>query len=336
MATMRALAASCLRHFWLAAGSAFVAACLAGWVRLLPWLSARSLPLGALTPFVRELLLGALQAALLLGVPLGAALSSSLFVERGEARALFALGVSPARCARTVAAALLGPALVLGLVVVGARSLRGEDPLASFIETSDAIREHCLAEPEPVAVPIPGSELSWLCGRPEPPLLVGPAPGSAGALWFSGRTLERDGDHVSVQSAQVVSRGRELLISGSADRFSMRAPSSGGGLPALDLFLSALGGSLCAALPIALTHFSRQPNPRWLPLLVGLVVGSSGLAAIAELTRAAAAEARWQSLALAIAAPVLSALSLLVLADLHLRCARLRNRRRVRLDGQTR
>lgn len=329
---MRALAASCLRHFWLAAGSTFLAACLAGWVRLLPWLSARALPLTALGPFVLELIFGALQAALLLGVPLAAALTCALFVERGEARALFALGVSPLRCARTVLLALLAPSLALGLAVASFRSLHDDEPLALLIETSDAIREHCQSAPEPVAVPIPGSDFSWLCGRPEAPLLVGPLPGNA-ALWLSGRTLERAGDRVSIQSAQLTSRAGELQLRGSADRFSLRGVAGGSGLPALDLFLAALAGVLLATLPIAHALLRRQRNPRWLPLLVGLGVGCGALALIAELGRSH--EARARSLAIAIAAPVLSALALHVLADLVTHFARLRTRQRaIRLDGQ--
>ncbi|MET0410281.1 MAG: hypothetical protein ABW217_03245 [Polyangiaceae bacterium] len=326
---MRALVASCLRHFWLAAGSTFLAACLGGWVRLLPWLSARALPLAALGPFVLELLFGALQAALVLGAPLAAALASALFVERGEARALFALGVSPTQCARTVMLALLGPVLALGLIVATFRSLHDDEPLALLSATSDAIREHCASAAEPVAVPIPGSDFSWLCGRPEAPLLVGPVPGSA-ALWLSGRTLERAGDRVSVQSAQLTSRAGELRLSGSADRFTVRGVGGGSGLPSLDLFLAALAGALLATLPIAHGILRRQRIPRWLPLLVGLSVGCGTLALITELAHSLTHEARARSLAVAIAAPVLSALVLHVLGDLVTYFARLRTRQRAR------
>jgi hypothetical protein len=325
----RALAASCLRHFWLAAGSTFLAACLAGWVRLLPWLSARALPLAALGPFVLELLLGALQAALLLGAPLAAALACALFVERGEARALFALGVSPLRCARSVVLTLLGPVLALGLAVAIFRSVHDDEPLALLIETSDSIREHCQGAPEAVAVPLPGSSFSWLCGRPEAPLLVGPVPGSD-ALWLSGRTLERAGDRISIQSAQLTSRAGELGLSGSADRFTVRGVGGGSRPPALDLFLAALAGTLLATLPIAHGLLRRQRIPRWLPLLIGLSVGCGALALIAELARSLTQEARARSLAVAIAAPVLSALLLLVLGDLATHFARLRTRRRAR------
>lgn len=327
---MRALVASALRHFWLAAGMSFVAAGLAGWVRLLPWLSARALPLSALGPFVLELALGALQAALVLGAPLAAALASALFVERGEARALFALGVSPARCARIIALTLLGPVLALGLAVAAGRALHDDDPLALLVDTSEAIREHCLEVPGPLAVPIPGSDFSWLCGRPAPPVLVGPAPGTAGALWLSGRALERDGDALSIHSAQLTSRSAELQLSGSADRFTLRVVGGSSALPALDLYLAALAGALLAVLPLALALLPRQHNPRWLPLLLGLAVGCSALATIAQLQRSLVHEARMSSLVVAIAAPVLSAVASLVLLDWAARFARLRTRPRAR------
>jgi hypothetical protein len=325
----RALASSCLRQFWVAAGSTLLAACLAGWVRLLPWLSARALPLAALGPFVLELLLGALQAALLLGAPLAAALACALFVERGEARALFALGVSPAQCARTVVLTLLGPVLALGLAVVIFRSLHDDEPLALFIETSESIREHCASASEPIAIPIPGSHFSWLCGRPEAPLLVGPVPGSD-ALWLSGRTLERAGDRISIQSAQLTSRAGELSLSGRADHFTVQGAGGASAAPAPDLFLAALAGTLLATLPIAQALLRRQRIPRWLPLLIGLSVGCGALALIAELARSLAQEARARSLVVAIAAPVLSALVLLLFGDLATHFARLRTRRRAR------
>ena len=123
-------------------------------------------------------------------------------------------------------------------------------------------------------------------------------------------------------------------MSGSADRFSLRGVAGGSGLPALDLFLAALAGVLLATLPIAHALLRRQRIPRWLPLLVGLGVGCGALALIAELDRSLTHEARARSVAVAIAAPVLSALALHVLADLVMHFARLRTRQRIRLDGQ--
>ncbi|MFO0571355.1 MAG: hypothetical protein U0263_37345 [Polyangiaceae bacterium] len=74
----------------------------AGLVRLLPWLVSPEVPLDVSLPFARALGAGATEMAFLIGAPLGTALAVARFVERGEARALHALGVTPARIARSL------------------------------------------------------------------------------------------------------------------------------------------------------------------------------------------------------------------------------------------
>jgi hypothetical protein len=327
---MRALAASCRRYFWLAAVSTFVAGCSAGWVRLLPWLYAPALPLAALGPFVFELGIAAAQGALLIGVPLAAALGSLTFHERGEARALFALGVSPGQCAGTIARALLAPVLAVLLLIAGARASHGDDPLELLVRTSDAIRERCAGAAEPVAVPLPGTDLSWLCERPAAPRLVGPAPGGAGQLWLSGRTLELDAERLSVQGAQLVSRVPVdgLAVTLEVDRFALRGFSGARpALPRLDLLGGALTGVYFAALLLAVALLRRERIPRWLPLCLGLCVGCSALVVIGSIRQATPTSAeRVISWLVAIAAPLLSASAALLVDGLALRLARRRLR----------
>jgi hypothetical protein len=247
----------------------------------------------------------------LLALPSAAALGTLVFHERGEARALFALGVSPARCARTIARALLTPVLVLGLAIAFARGLGRDDALALVVRTSDVIRERCRSVSEPSAIPVPGSELTWLCARAEEPLLVGPVPGSAGQLWLSGRTLEHDGERVSIQSAQLTHRSPDgPTVNLSVDHFAVRAVSDAvTALPPLGRFAGALAGGYLAAVLLPLGLLRRDRIPRWLPLCWGLGTGSSALLVLS----ARSTDNGWLPVASAIAAPVLSAMLLLLI-----------------------
>src|SRR5580692_2034193 len=68
---------------------------LAGAVRVLPWLLDPAVPWRVAQPFARGLAAIAIEAALLVGWPIGWALACFRFVERGEARVLQTLGQPP-------------------------------------------------------------------------------------------------------------------------------------------------------------------------------------------------------------------------------------------------
>src|SRR6185369_17827516 len=77
-------------------------------VRVLPWIVAPNVPLRVALPFARALFVVGLETTLLCAPPIGWALACSTLVERGEARALFALGQSPTRIVRATALPALG------------------------------------------------------------------------------------------------------------------------------------------------------------------------------------------------------------------------------------
>src|SRR5277367_3823950 len=68
---------------------------LAGAVRILPWLLDPAVPWRVAQPFARGLAAVSIEAALLVGWPIGWALACFRFVERGEARVLQTLGQPP-------------------------------------------------------------------------------------------------------------------------------------------------------------------------------------------------------------------------------------------------
>lgn len=177
-----------------------------GLVRLLPWLLAPSIGLGPALPFARALLSAAIEAAVLLGAPVGVAVGAALFVERGEYRALAALGARP----RRLLWALALPLASLLLLSVLATTL--SDPAApgrfareligtargSCDGTRDAQRD----------VPMLG--VTWVCLTPAP-RLVGRVPGVAGA-WFSAAAVGVTDDlrRASLQDLGVAGRAAKV------------------------------------------------------------------------------------------------------------------------------
>jgi hypothetical protein len=162
----------------------------AGAIRLLPWLVAPGVPLELATPFVRTLLLGASEMTILVALPLGAAVAAALFVERGEARALAALGVSPARFVKSLVAPGL---LVVALYAAFAASSYTEPPGLLAARLIEEGRASCAEAKEPRRVDVPLVLLSWLCFR-EGPRLTGRLPGVVREVWFTASEVGLDGD----------------------------------------------------------------------------------------------------------------------------------------------
>ena len=177
--------------FVLAAGVA------AGSIRLLPWLVAPGVPLRLAAPFARALLAGATEVALLVALPLGVAIGAAVFVERGEARALGTLGVSPARL--TAGLTLTGLVLVaLYAALAGASPAESPGRLAARLLAEG--RASCAddapaveAGGAPRRVDVPLVTLAWLCFR-EGPKLVGRLPGVSRDAWFTADDVQVDAE----------------------------------------------------------------------------------------------------------------------------------------------
>lgn len=172
LATFRVFGLHTARIVAIAVGVVLGVGLLAGTIRLLPWLVSETLPLGVALPFGWGLFSVALEAAFLVGLPVGFALASALFVERNEARALHAVGIGPLH--------LIASTLPLACVLA---SLTG---LVSFTWGQEAAapgrmarllveeaRRSCLDETEGSrAVEVPFVGATWLCREGEPPFLV--------------------------------------------------------------------------------------------------------------------------------------------------------------------
>lgn len=190
----RVFALPALRLTALAAAMILGLCIFAGAVRVLPLLLEPTVSLRLAVPLARGVLGMSLETALIIAPPLAWALSAANLVERGEARALAAIGVRPSRivasawpAALAVAAATSLAALSWGREAIAPGRLVRElvaDARAACVDASSASdTSPALAAASPVAqrsapavVNIPSLGFSWVCFPGREPRIIGPAP----------------------------------------------------------------------------------------------------------------------------------------------------------------
>ncbi len=190
---MKPLARHCLLAAGLASCAVLLLALAAGTVRLLPWLLAAEVPLGVSLPFAKALAVVAVETSLLVGFPLGFSVGAASFVERGEARALQALGASPLQLVmhtvpRGAAAAALAAAI---LTVCDVDASAPGRIAAQLIEQG---KSSCAGAAEPRSALVPMVGVTWLCFPGQPPRVTGPLPRSGGRAWFTAAELHPSSD----------------------------------------------------------------------------------------------------------------------------------------------
>jgi len=185
------------RHCLLAAawttGAVLVLALAAGTVRLLPWLVASEVPIAVSVPFAKALAVVALETSLLVGFPTGFSLGAAAFVERGEARALQALGVSPVQLVlRTAPRAAVAAALAGAILTVCDVDTHAPGRIAAqLIEQG---RSSCVGAQRPRSALVPMVGVTWLCYPGQAPRVTGPLPRSGGRAWFTAAELRPSED----------------------------------------------------------------------------------------------------------------------------------------------
>jgi hypothetical protein len=217
------LSAAALRTAAIASGALAAAALGAGAVRLLPWLLDPSVPWRVAQPFARGLASVAVEAALLVGWPVGWALACFRFVESGEARVLALLGERPARTLVRLLpqAALLGAALASCALVWGRDA---NEPGRVATELIAQARVSCARATAPARYAVPFTELTWLCDAGAEPRLVGTAPAMSGALFSAKdarvagdfRAIDLDDAHLALPAASVEVHVGALHVRGLA------------------------------------------------------------------------------------------------------------------------
>lgn len=191
--TLRVFGLPAARNASFVAGGVFAVAILAGAVRILPLLLAPGVPADVAWPLGRGVAGVALETALFVAPPLGWALAAARLVERGEARALFALGVRPASIVLSSWPAAAALALLAALAAASwGREAAAPGRLARQL-VEDA-RAGCVAEAAateaPAAVDVPLVGVSWVCLPAEAPRAVGKPSFGGGRAAFAATSLE--------------------------------------------------------------------------------------------------------------------------------------------------
>jgi hypothetical protein len=182
----------------VASGTIALVGILAGAVRLMPWVLDPMVPWRVASPFARGLAAVALEAALLVGWPVGWALAACRFVESGEARVVLTLGERPARTAARLAPQGLGLALALAAVAL----VYGNDASAPGRVVTELVaqaRVSCAHAATTTTYAIPFTDFTWLCAPHRAPRLVGNAPGSMRGAVLTASDARVAGDFRSLE-----------------------------------------------------------------------------------------------------------------------------------------
>lgn len=296
-------------------GLVLAAAGLAAAVRLLPWLLDSRVPVHVALPFARGLVAVALEAAVLVGWPIGWALAAHRLVERGEALAIQALGEAPARTLQKLApqGAIFAAALAMASLV-GGRDAR--EPGRVVTELLNEGRAACAHAAGPISYAVPFSGTTWLCRPDAPPRLVGAAPGALSGVFFSARGARVAGDlrHVELDDARLAlgapgdPRGVVVHV-GALAMHGLPPWAQASSLPSpLRAFLLALAASIAAALAAHAALRRRfAPRGRLHAILVGAAGPLSALAVLRLLERTDAGAATYLAVPLSCAVGVLTA-----------------------------
>lgn len=279
---MAPLAVSCVLGAFLAMLVMFGLTGAAAAIRVLPWLMAPDVPVALTLPFLRALVATALEVAVLVGLPVGCALGAARFVARGEALALFALGVGPGRLVRQ----LLVPLGVLG-ALAHALHVRGEPPGQLASRLIEAGRGTCAQVPVERVVEVPILGMTWLCSPNGPSRIAGRVPGISSEVWFTARGLSPSDDLKTIELSGLAlatpkEPGRlQLRLRAEEARLSnMRAwgapPTLGAGLRAAIVAASAVLGALALAWQVLRRSIDR-------PVLAGALAAVAAVLALALL-----------------------------------------------------
>ena len=268
-------------------------------VRVLPWLIDPRVPWRMALPFGRAVASVAVEAAVLVGWPIGWALAAFVLVERGEARVLAMLGERPLR----TAARLVPAAIVLGGVLAGAALAGGRDasePGRVLGELLRAGRLSCAAAGDasaPRAVDVPLLGAAWLCAGPGEAHLVGRPPFSRplsreGSALYSARAIDvsPDARRIELDDAFVTGSGASLHVKHALFRLPpfVRASSLPAAWRAVFLATSGAASGLFAVWLLLVMDQRALTLWRLHALLVGAAGPVSALALLHALERAEA------------------------------------------------
>jgi hypothetical protein len=262
-------------------------------IRVLPWLIDPRVPWRMALPFGRAVASVAVEAAILVGWPVGWALAAFVLIERGEARVLAMLGERPLRTtARLVPMAFVFGGLLAGAALAGGRD--ASEPGRVLGELLRAGRVSCAAAAAsaPTAIDVPLVGAAWLCAGGNAPRLVGRPPLGHSPALYSARAIDvsPDARRIELDDAFIATGSVSLHLKHALFRLPpfVRASS----LPALwrAVFLSLSGATAGLFAVWLLLAMEERALALWRlhTLLIGAAGPVSCLAVLHALERAEA------------------------------------------------
>lgn len=220
----------------------------AGFVRVLPWMVAREVPLGVILPFARGLLAVGLETALLCAPPIGWAISAARLVDSGEARALHAIGVRPCDL---VASTVIPAALVTALSGLAALAWGTEAAAPGRLARAllSGAYDSCADVQEPKTAQIPLLHTTWVCFPGSAPRLTGALPMSAsGTFSASAADISDDLERVDLSDVHAIWGEGKVRVHASRATFHHLTPFGRASTlaPLLRCLLLASTGALLA------------------------------------------------------------------------------------------
>ncbi|APR82461.1 Hypothetical protein A7982_07810 [Minicystis rosea] len=326
----RLFAAPAARLTAAIAGGVLAVALIAGAARVAPLLLAPHVPLRLAPVLGRGVFAVALEVALFVAPPIGWALAAARLVERGEARALFATGVSPF--------GIVARGFPATIVVIAAAGLAaaswGREARAPGRAVRDLLTEAraaCVAAAAPATAEVPLLGLTWVCLPGEPPRAVGGAPlrsvqpdATGRSSAFAARDVAIADDLTSIAATDldlVLPAGRTASEARlHAARASIRGLSPIGRASNLSVFARVLVLASSAAIlasVAALVALRRSVQGRVAASAIGAAGPAAALLVFSTLERAPSA------MPLYVAVPASGLLAIVVAAGLaRLRVAR--------------
>jgi len=273
------------RSAWVWCGGLALATLVAGAVRVLPWVLDPNVPARVALPFARGVVELAIEAAVLVGWPIGWALAAHRFAERGEARAMMLLGESPLRTAAAAWRRAAPLACVLA-VASGAGALDASAPGRMAQALIEQGRAACASASSTRTFAVPFVDATWLCSGPgSAPVLYGSGPGAMRSVAFTAKDA-----HVAGDMRRIELDDARLSVSSSASNVSVHVAHltihgmapwvHASNVPApLRAFVAVLAAALAA---VAAAAACVAPRPIFRGTFAAVLVGAVGpLAALA-------------------------------------------------------
>ena len=285
------IAPMALRDALVASVLVLLAALVGAAVRLLPWVLDPSIPWATLAPFARSLLAIAVEAAVLVGWPVGWALAAARLVERGEAGVLASLGERPLQTVLRLA-----PQAAVFVAVLGVTSVAlGRDAAAPGRIVGALLAEGraACARPDggdvarPATHAVPFVAATWLCA-PSGPRLVGRTPIGGLVFTATGAQVSDDLRRIDLEDARLALPGSgaaSLTFKVHVGTLTLRGLPPFAQASAIPPFLRALvvttsGLAAASAAVLALLELRR----RRVGTVAAVAVGAAGpLAALGAL-----------------------------------------------------